>query len=128
MYSCATTHTTEMVAVSPHEWSKPCDVIYENEDTLSLHRLGIAVRYNNAFKADTLSLHVHVLTPDLRSFEERITLQLRRPYTASAVATSEMRPYRKHSQLPQRGFYIFTLTPPYAVKGIEAVGITIEKE
>lgn len=128
MQSCTAPRTTEMTAVNPHEWSKPCDVLIENEDTLSLNRIGIAVRYNNSFKVDTLTLQVQVSTPDLCSFEETVTLQLERPYTASAVASSEMRPYRKHSLLKQRGFYIFTLTPKYPVQGIEAVGITIEKE
>ena len=128
MQSCTAPLTTEMTAVNPHEWSKPCDVVIENDNTLSLNKIGIAVRYNNSFKADTLTLQVRVSTPDLCTFEEMVTLQLERPYTASAVATSEMRPYRKHSLLKQRGFYIFTLTPQYPIQGIEAVGITIEKE
>lgn len=126
--SCISTQQTEMEAINSRGWSEPCDILIENGDTLSMRTIGVALRYNHDFKADTLALRIGVLTPDIKHFEERVTLQLSRPYTASAVAASETLPYRVHSVLAQKGTYIFTITPEYAVEGIEAVGITIENE
>lgn len=126
---CLAPQRVEMSAVNPREWREPESVLFENNDTLSLRRLSIALRYNHNFKQDTLSVQVNVSLPDARQFSECVTLRIDGNGRASSpFAMSESVAYREHSLLSQRGSYIFTISPLYAVRGIEAVGIEVETE
>ena len=109
-------------------WSSTVDIPFENEDTVSLRRLSVVVRYNSSFKADSLPVIVRVTAPDERYCEERVVLRFARPYTATAVSASESVPYREHSRLPMEGRYTFRIVPEAMTLGVEAVGIEIEKE
>ena len=57
---CLAPQRVEMSAVNPREWRESESVLFENNDTLSLRRLSIALRYNHNFKQDTLSVQVNV--------------------------------------------------------------------
>ncbi len=125
---CVAPQSVEMVAVNPREWSEPSIVLFDNEDTVALRRLSVAVRYNHDFQSDTLALRINVSLPDAGQFSERVVLRLIRTGAQSPLATSESVAYREHALLSQKGNYIFTISPESAVCGIEAVGIVVERE
>ena len=123
MVGCSKPAYVDMKVVDPNCWDSAVSIFYENEDVESLRNLSIALRYNNDFQSDTLSVMVHTSLPDVHQFCERVTLHLAREYSSTAVTSSELVPYRADVQLNQKGCYIFTITPSRAVEGIEAVGI-----
>ena len=121
--SCLAPQNSLMVGVDMRSWSGAESLNYDNDDTISLRNLDIALRYNDNFKQAVLPLKIAVTTPDARYFEERVELQLQHPSTALSVATTECVPYRADVQLSQRGCYTFTFEPQSEVRGVEAVGI-----
>lgn len=125
---CDSPAVVEMASVDCDEWSESCSVVVENDDTLSLRRISIAVRYNSKFESKTLPLHIAVASPDASHSEESVTLAFEPPYSAASVATSISVPYRHSACLSQRGRYIFTITPQRPLSGFEAVGVCIESE
>lgn len=125
--SCGTRGYIDMVATDPFCWDKGESIIYNNCDIVSLVNISVSLRYNNSFKSDTLSVTVHTSLPDARQCIEPVTLHLAKEYSATAVVSSESVLYRSSCRLAQKGEYIFTITPHSAVKGIEAVGIQIDR-
>ena len=125
---CVAPQSVEMTAVNPREWSEPSIVLFENEDTIALRRLSVAVRYNRDFQPDTLALHINVSLPDAGQFSERVVLRLNQKRAQSPLAKSESVAYREHALLSQKGNYIFTISPEGVVCGIEAVGVVVERE
>ncbi len=121
--SCVGNSYVDMRPVSPYSWSEPVSILYQNSDTTALRDIAVAVRYNKNFDADTLSVVVQTSLPDAHQFSEQVMLQFKQDYTAAAVTASEAVLYRSGCQLGQSGYYIFTITPTRAVKGVEAVGI-----
>lgn len=116
-----------MQAVDPQSWDSPVSVLMQNEDTLSLRSILVAVRYNDNFISDTLTVDIQTSLPDARQCRERVLLNFEHKYKGTAVEVSEVVAYREQAQLNQRGFYIFTITPCRAVKGVEAAGIEIRR-
>ncbi len=120
--------TTFMESVPPRGWLQPCTVVCPNDDTLSMRRLSVVVRYNNDFDRDTLALRITASRPDAVCFTEDVQFCLERPRVPAGVATVESLPYREASVLSERGDYLFTIAPSEEMKGVEAVGINIENE
>ena len=75
MVSCGKDAYVDMKAVDPDCWERSVSIFYENEDTESLHNLSVALRYNNDFEADTLSVVVHTSLPDAHQFREQFMLR-----------------------------------------------------
>lgn len=125
--SCGRDNYVDMVAVDPHSWQNQVSIIYDNQDTVSLATISVALRYNSNFKSDTLAVMLHTSLPDVYQCQERVTLHLAKEYAASAVVRSESVPYRSSCLLSKKGEYIFTIKPLSAVKGVEAVGIQIDR-
>lgn len=123
MCSCLVPQNSLMVGVNMHSWSEAKSLNYENNDTLSLRNLNIALRYNDNFKQTSLPLKIAVTTPDARYFEEVVELKLQHPTTALAVTTTESVPYRTDVLLNQKGCYTFSFEPLAEVRGVEAIGI-----
>ena len=109
-------------------WSKAVEVTFDNEDTVSLRRLSVVVRYNSRFAAASLPVVMRVTAPDARYFDDSVMLYFTRPYTAASVSAAEVIPYREHSRLSLSGRYTFRITPTCAASGIEAVGVEIDNE
>ncbi len=120
--------TVQMQSVNPRGWSQPQSVAFRNSDTLSMRTVSVVLRYNSAFRADTLALRIIVSLPDAGQFAETFDFIPSDRRKAAGVATVESVGYRRHSVLSQCGDYLFTIEPCKPVKGIEAVGINIEKE
>ncbi len=123
MCGCLAPQNSLMVGVDIHSWSEAKSLMYENSDTLMLRNINIAVRYNDDFKCRVLPLKITVTTPDARTFEEVVELQLQHPDTALATSTTESVPYRTDVLLNQKGNYIFTFESQCEVRGMEAIGI-----
>lgn len=117
-----------MSDVDNEQWEETTSLYYENSDTLSKRRLSVALRYNDNFQSDTLSLSLRVSLPDGRYAKERITFGVDRPYHRAGASTIVTLPYREASVLHLTGCYIFSLTADSPQRGIEAVGIVIERE
>ena len=126
MCSCLAPQNTQMVGVDVRSWDSAESVVFDNNDTLLLRNINIALRYNDNFKQATLPLKVAITTPDARHFEEEIVLVLHHPRTALTVATTESLPYRADVLLSQKGLYTFSFEPQSAVRGMEAVGIELK--
>ncbi len=126
MYGCLAPQNTQMVGVDMRSWESAESITYDNNDTLSLRNINIALRYNDNFREATLPLKITITTPDARNFEESIVLQLHHPRTALTVATIESLPYRADVLLSQKGCYTFSFEPLSKVRGIEAIGIEIK--
>ena len=126
MCSCLAPQNTQMVRVDMQSWEGAESITYDNNDTLSLRNINIALRYNDNFREATLPLKIVVTTPDTRFFEEEIVLQLHHPRTALTVATTECIPYRTDVLLSQRGCYTFSFEPLSRVQGVEAIGIELK--
>ena len=123
--ACGRGGYVDMQPVSPYSWSKPVSIIVENDNTERVVDIAVALRYNDNLESDTLSVTLQTSLPDARQVREELLLHLNREYSAAAVTASETVPYRTNCTLNQSGYYIFTITPSRAVKGVEAVGIEL---
>lgn len=121
--ACLAPQNATMVGVDVRLWSNEASVKVENNDTLSLRNLNIAVRYNDNFKATELPLKIVIIAPDSSRYEEIIKLPLHHPTTALTVATTESLPYRSKVQLSQRGSYYISFEPLRQIRGVEAIGV-----
>lgn len=125
--SCGSKSYIDMQPVDAYDWQRAVSVIYENSDTIALRNIAIALRYNDSFKSDTLTVKVQTSLPDAHQFSENVVLHFDRSYKATALTASESVGYRQSCQLSERGSYIFTITPCRGVSGVEAVGIEISE-
>jgi predicted small secreted protein len=125
---CNTTDPARMVGVDIEHWSSAATLEYDNCDTTAVRSLNIALRYNDTFKASELPLRIAITTPDSLRYEEAITLELHRPNTALAVATTESLPYRTSVTLNRLGRYTFSFQPLVEVRGMAAIGIEFKTE
>ena len=125
LVGCLAPENVLMTRVDMRAWDRFESISYDNDDTLSLRTLNIALRYNSNYKPTTLSMMIIVATPDNRYFEEEVKLQLSHPHRALTVAMTESLPYRDSILLSQRGSYKFSFAPLSEVCGIEAVGIDL---
>ena len=128
LWGCRTTDPARMVGVDIERWSEAATLEYDNRDTLAVRALNIALRYNDTFKASELPLKIAITTPDSLHYEEVVTLELHRPSTALAVATTESLPYRRGVTLNRCGRYTFSVHPLVEVRGMAAIGIEFKTE
>ena len=67
----------DMHSVDLHCWSKPVTILYQNSDTLSLRDIAVALRYNDNFEDDTLSVVIQTsLLLPLSCEPARVSLSL----------------------------------------------------
>ena len=124
--ACLAPQNSLMAGVNVSGWNDATIVAYNNNDTLVMRNLNIALRYNDAFKESVLPLKIGITTPDARHFEEVIELPINHPHTALTVITTESLPYRANVLLNQRGHYTFSFKPLNKVRGVEAIGVEIK--
>ena len=103
-----------MADVDPLGWREAAEVRFPNADTLAVCDLWLVVRYDAAFAGGPVDLEVTTVAPDSLRATEPFTLRLA--------------PSRGPSPLLRcAGDYRMTIRPCRPVRGIEAVGVTIEK-
>ncbi len=108
-------------------WRRPAELVVTNSDTVGLRDMGLYLRYNNRFSEDTLTVRVSVVSPDSLRVQEYVTVAVGHEAVPAALRGNADVVYRRRAVLRHAGDYLFTITPTRPVRGIEAVGINIEK-
>lgn len=123
---CASPHQSSAEDVSPLSWEEAVEFTLPNSDTLTLREVEIYLRGNQRFAEDSLTVRLLLLTPDSLGYAEPFTLVI--PHaTPSPVAREVTIPYRSRVRFTRLGDYRLRITPTRPVKGLEAVGINIQK-
>lgn len=107
--------------LSPHR-SAVADV-----DPLAVCDLWLVVRYDAAFAGGPVDLEVTTVAPDSLRATEPFTLRLAPSRGPSPLLCDTAVLYRRRAVLRCAGDYRMTIRPCRPVRGIEAVGVTIEK-
>lgn len=124
---CLSPHRSVVTDVDPLGWSDAAEVRFENTDTLTPCDLRMVVRYDAAFAGGPVELEVTTVAPDSLQLTEHFTLCLARSRGPSPLLRDTAVLYRRHAVLRRTGGYRVTIRPEEPVRGIEAVGIAIEK-
>ena len=112
--------------VEPQGWRAGAVLTLPNDDTLAMYDLEIFLRCNDRFAEDTLTLRIETITPDSLHVEEFLHVPFPQSHTPAAVARETRIPYRRRVLLRQCGDYRMILTPTRPVRGVEAVGATLQ--
>ncbi len=113
--------------VNPRNWSRSADIVFENNDPETRLDISFFVRCNAGFDTKVLPVIVRTEAPDSSVSCERALWVFDSERAATPTATIQKIGYRNTCQLKQRGTYTFSVIPQRPVRGIEAVGLTIEK-
>lgn len=116
-----------MADTDPMGWSAPVTAQFENRDTTALSDLSIVVRYGSRTDAESLPLTLTFTAPDSARFTESAVLPLSHPRKPASMAALEAIPYRRRVRLSQAGTYTVTIMPARRIRGIEAVGLSVQK-
>lgn len=114
--------------VNPHKWSHCAEIEYDNRDTTSLRTISFYVRVNSTFDTKELPVSISIESPDSTRCIEQQTWSFDSERTATPTTTVKRIDYRNHCKLNKKGLYKFAVTPSESIRGIEAVGLIIEKE
>ena len=114
---CLSPHRSAVADVDPLGWREAAEVRFPNADTLAVCDLWLVVRYDAAFAGGPVDLEVTTVAPD--------SLRATEPFTLRLCDTAVL--YRRRAVLRCAGDYRMTIRPCRPVRGIEAVGVTIEK-
>ena len=109
---CLSPHRSAVADVDPLGWREAAEVRFPNADTLAVCDLWLVVRYDAAFAGGPVDLEVTTVAPS------------RGP---SPLLCDTAVLYRRRAVLRCAGDYRMTIRPCRPVRGIEAVGVTIEK-
>lgn len=124
---CISPHQSAATDVDPFRWERGAEIRLPNADTVTLRDAEVFLRCNDRFAEDTLTLRIATIAPDSLRFEEPFRLVIPRGESPAPlmreVARTLPHPHPVHTErrLPLH---------PHAdtsVRGVEAVGINIEK-
>lgn len=124
---CLSPHRSAVADVDPREWSEAVEVRIANSDTLTACDLWFVVRCDAAYAGGPLEVEVTTVAPDSLRLTERFTAQLARPHGPSPLMRDTAVLYRRQAVLRREGDYRIAIRPCRPVRGIEAVGISVEK-
>lgn len=124
---CLSPHRSAVTDVDPLGWSDAAEVRFANADTLAACDLWLVVRYDAAFAGGPVELEVTTVAPDSLCVTEPFTLRLAAGRGPSPLLRDTAVLYRGRAVLRREGDYRMTIRPEEPVRGIEAVGIAIEK-
>lgn len=124
---CISPHQSAATDVDPFRWERGAEIILPNADTVTLRDAEVFLRCNDRFAEDTLTLRIATVTPDSLRFEELFRLVVPRGESPAPLMREATVPYRIRIRFAQQGDYRCILTPTRPVRGVEAVGINIEK-
>lgn len=99
----------------------------EADDTLARYDIEFFVRCNARFTEDTLTLRITTLTPDSLRCEEPLRLTVPSRSGAAALRREARATYRLRSRMAGPGTWCWLVAPDREVRGVEAVGVRIEK-
>lgn len=124
--ACRPTSLTVMQDVPARLWQEPVTVAFDAADTAALSDLYAVIRYNEAFREDTLTLRITTCSPDSLYFGETLWITVVHKHTAAPLRSQQRTPYRRRVRFGQAGTYRMTFRPTRPVRGIESVGLQIE--
>lgn len=124
---CLSPHRSAVADVDPLGWREAAEVRFPNADTLAVCDLWLVVRYDAAFAGGPVDLEVTTVAPDSLRATEPFTLRLAPSRGLSPLLCDTAVLYRRRAVLRCAGDYRMTIRPCRPVRGIEAVGVTIEK-
>ena len=113
---CLSPHRSAVADVDPLGWREAAEVRFPNADTLAVCDLWLVVSYDAAFAGGPVDLEVTTVA---------LRLALSRGPSPLLCDTAVL--YRRRAVLRCAGDYRMTIRPCRPVRGIEAVGVTIEK-
>ncbi len=116
---CLSHHRSAVADVDPRGWNDAAEVSFAN--------LWLVVRYDAAFAGEPVELEVTTVAPDSLRLTERFTLRLPVSRGPAPLLRDTAVLYRRRAVLRRTGEYRMTIRPDEPVRGIEAVGIAIEK-
>lgn len=125
--SCVSPHQSAATDVDPVRWDSRAEIRLPNADTVTLRDAVIFLRCNDRFTEDTLTVRIATITPDSLRFGEWFLLVIPRSEGPAALMREASIPYRRRICLTQSGDYRCIITPIRPVRGIEAIGIDLEK-
>ena len=124
---CVSPPQSAATAVAPFRWERGAEIRLPNADTVSLRDAEVFLRCNDRFAEDTLTLRIATIAPDSLRFEEPFLLVIPRGESPAPLMREVAVPYRIRIRFTQSGDYRCILTPTRPVRGVEAVGVNIEK-
>ena len=124
---CVSPHQSAVTDVNPIRWDRKAEIHMPNTDTVTLRDASIFLRCNDRFVEDTLTIRITTLTPDSLRVEEPFLLVIPRSESPAALMREVVVPYRRRILFTRSGDYRCIVTPTRPIRGIEAVGINIEK-
>lgn len=124
---CLSHHRSAVADVDPRGWNDAAEVSFANADTLAPCDLWLVVRYDAAFAGEPVELEVTTVAPDSLRLSERFTLRLPVSRGPAPLLRDTAVLYRRRAVLRRTSEYRMTIRPDEPVRGIEAVGIAIEK-
>lgn len=125
--ACRPASQTVMQDVPARSWQAPVTVVFDPADTVTLNDLCAVIRYNEAFREDTLTVRITTYSPDSLRFAETLLLTVPHGHKAAPLRSQQRIPYRHRVRFGHAGTYRMTITPTRPVRGIESVGLQIEK-
>ena len=126
MSGCVSHHTERVADVNPMGWypTDKLDVVFPNDDSLSVYDLYIVIRYDVTYAAESIPLDIEVLTPDSTGYSERFEAVFVPMEEIAGNYVETDVPSRVNTILGQKGNYIFTFSPSRStVEGITAIGL-----
>lgn len=126
--SCTTLPTSVMSSVNPLYWDSKVHVCFANNDTLSLRKVDIVIRYNNTLRNKTFKLTVSSTSPVGDYCIDTLNLVLPSSMVRHPMASTVAFPYRKDVCLSEKGHYIFELKSEEPLRGVEAIGVSIKNQ
>ncbi len=121
--ACDLPHAIVTADTDPMCWSEAAALGLHNEDTAALRDLRLIIRYNIAFRTDTLALEIAAEAPDSAVYRDTVRLRVPRTTEAAALKRDLSIPYRCDVRFPQAGEYHLYVMPLAPVRGVEAVGV-----
>lgn len=114
--------------INPLEWRDVAIITIPNHDTISRRSLTLFVRHQPQERLDSLNLKIFTLSPDEAIIEEYFTMPLdnNKYKRRNATQISEMTLHR-NAVLGQKGEYKMYVFPAAKIKGIEAIGVSINR-
>ena len=114
--------------VNPRNWNKSADITFENSSTNTLLDISFFVRCNADFSVKALPVVVRTEAPNSSVSSEQVVWVFDSERAANPTATIEKIGYRNTCLLQHQGTYTFSVIPQSPVRGIEAIGLIIEKQ
>lgn len=114
--------------VSPTNWHKSADIVYDNKESgETFFDISFFVRCNADFDLKMLPVVVRTIAPNSAECIDQAIWVFDSEKPSTPATTTQKIAYRSTCAMNQPGKYTFSIVPMQAVRGVEAVGIVLEK-